>query len=84
MLKPLLLPQDLGKFGRVAGRWPGGEQVEGDGPQREHIRRLGDLAGIGQSFGRHVDEGLGLDQILDVGDSARRWTRLSRTPTCQL
>ena len=67
----LLLPQDLGEFGRVGRRWPGGEQVEGDGPEREDIRRFRDLAGVGERLGRHVDEGLGLDQILDVRDPAR-------------
>ena len=72
----LLLPQDLGEFGRVARRWPGGEQVEGDGPEREDVRRLGDLAGVGHRLRRHVDEGLGLDQILDVRDPARGRGRL--------
>ena len=49
--EPLLIPQDLGQFGRVAGRWPGGKQMEGDGPQREDIRRFRDLAGVGNGLG---------------------------------
>ena len=72
----LLLPQDLGEFGRVGRRWPVGEQVEGDGPEREHVRGFRHLAGVGDRLGRHVDEGLGLDQILDVRDPARGGGRL--------
>ena len=49
--QPLLLPQDPGQVGRAAGRRARGEQVEGDGPQREDVRRLGDLAAIRDASG---------------------------------
>ncbi len=71
MLRPFcsrrILASSVGLLagGREANRW------KAMAPSEKTSDASRDLAGVGHRLGRHVDEGLGLDEILDVRDPAR-------------
>ena len=51
----------------------------GHGPEGEYVRGFRHFARIGDRLRRHVDEGLGLNEIFHVRDSARRGGRFAYT-----